>query len=142
VSQTFYALLALLSLTAGSDVSRAQNREPAMACNRSALTPAARKRHFEELTPALRARRTSSRELADGFEFEFPADPATLQLVNEWVVGELVCCHFFEIAVRLERDGGPLWLRLTGGKGVKDFITADFAGWFQSRRGASALVKR
>jgi hypothetical protein len=126
VSKTFYALLALLSLTAGSDAGRAQNREPAMACNRSALTPDARKRHFEELTPALRARRTSSRELADGFEFEFPSDPASLQLVNEWVAGERLCCPFFEIAVRLEPDGGPLWLRLTGRKGVKDFIAAEF----------------
>jgi len=77
-----------------------------MACNRSALTPEARKRHFEELTPALRARKQSSRELADGFDFEFPADPATVQLVSEWVAGERLCCPFFDIDVRLEHDGG------------------------------------
>ncbi len=139
MNKTFYALLALLSLGVGSDSSPAQTRESTLACNRLALTPEARKRLFDELTPALRARTKRARELTDGFEFEFPADPATSQLVSEWVAGERLCCPFFDIEVRSERDGGPLWLRLTGGKGVKDFITADFAGWFQRTEPAARL---
>jgi hypothetical protein len=62
------------------------------ACNRAALTAQARKRHFDELSPALRARQKSVRELHDDFEFEFPADAATFQLVLEWVTGERLCC--------------------------------------------------
>jgi hypothetical protein len=102
------------------------------ACDPSALTPQARKRHFDELAPALRARKKSIRELRDGFEFEVPSDAATLQLASEWVAGERLCCPFFDIDLHLEREGGgSLWLRLTGREGVKPFIRAELAGWFQ-----------
>jgi hypothetical protein len=40
--------------------------ESPFACDRAALTPQARKRHFDELSPALRARKKSIRELRDG----------------------------------------------------------------------------
>ena len=103
--------------------------ESPFACNRAALTAQARKRHFDELGPALRARRKNIRELRDGFEIEFPADTATFQLVSEWVAGERLCCPFFDIDLHVEREGGSLWLRLTGREGVKQFIKADFASW-------------
>jgi len=102
-----------------------------LACDRLALTPEQRKRHFNELGPALRARKTSVRELADGFEFQFPADSTTFQLLTEWVVGERVCCPFFEIALRSEPQGGPVWLRLTGKSGVKEFIETEGAAWLK-----------
>ncbi len=104
--------------------------ESPFACNRAALTPQARQRHFDELGPALRARKKRIRELRDGFEFEFPPDAATFQLVSEWVVGERLCCPFFDIDVHVEREGGSLWLRLTGREGVKQFIRSDFDRWF------------
>src|SRR5579862_8172461 len=102
------------------------------ACNRAALSAQARKRHFDELSPALRARKKSIRELRDGFEFEFPPDTATFDLVSEWVEGERLCCPFFDIDVHVEREGGSLWLRLTGREGVKQFIRSDLAAWFPS----------
>lgn len=113
---------------AGGD--RNLRHESAFACDRTALSPAARKRHFDELGPALRAAHQRIRELPDGFEFAFPADEATFRLVAEWAEGERLCCPFFDIDLRLEREGGALWLRLTGRDGVKQFIRADFKGWF------------
>jgi hypothetical protein len=101
------------------------------ACDRAALTPEARKRHFDELGPALRDRKKAIHELADGFEFEFPGDPATVRLLTEWVAGEHLCCPFFDIDVKMDREGGALRLRLTGREGVKQFVKADFAGWFR-----------
>jgi hypothetical protein len=102
------------------------------ACNRLALDPVARKRHFDQLAPALAAAERSNRELPDGFEFEFPPDAATVQRVLEFAAGERLCCPFFDIVVRMERDRGSVWLRLTGGEGVKQFIKADFARWLHS----------
>ncbi len=98
----------------------------------SALSPQARSRHFDELDPALRALKKSVRELTDGFEFEFPSGAATFQLASEWIAGERLCCPFFEIDLRIEPEGGSLWLRLTGREGVKQFIRADLALWFES----------
>jgi hypothetical protein len=106
-------------------------RESPFACDRLALDPEARKRHFEELEPSLRALKKSVRELADGYGFQFPSDPKTIAMVAEWAAGERLCCPFFDIQLRLERGGGPFWMRLTGRKGTKDFIKADAAGWIK-----------
>jgi hypothetical protein len=105
--------------------------ESPFACNRMALTPEQRKRHFEELGPQLRSLKTGVRELPDGFEFEFPADMKTYQLVAEWTAGERLCCPFFDIDLRSGREGGPVSLRLTGRDGVKQFIAADFVKWLK-----------
>jgi len=100
------------------------------ACYRQALSTAARKRHFDELSPALRALHKGIRELPDGYEFEFAPDGATFRLLSEWADGERRCCPFFDVAIRFDREGGPLWLRLTGRDGVKEFIRGEFQLWF------------
>ena len=64
----------------------------------------------------------STRELPYGYEFEFPADNKTYQLLTEWAFQERLCCPFFEIDLRFDRENGPLWLRLTGRPGTKEFI--------------------
>ena len=134
-------LLALLvSVVVGlPDSARAQGSSPdakrrsqsAFACNRLALTPEQRKRHFDDLGPKLLSLKKAIRELPNGYEFEFAADSSTVQLVAEWAVGERACCPFFDIDLRLEREGGSLWLVLTGREGVKQFIQADGAAWIR-----------
>ena len=96
------------------------------ACNAFALSPEVRKRHFEELGPALLKLKKSTRELPDGYELELPADNKTYQLLTEWAFQERLCCPFFEIALRFDRENGPLWLRLTGRPGTKEFIREEF----------------
>ena len=93
-----------------------------LACNAFALSPDIRKRHFEELGPALLKLKKSIRELPDGYELELPADNKTYQLLTEWAFQERLCCPFFDIDLRLDREGGPLWLSLTGRPGTKEFI--------------------
>jgi hypothetical protein len=119
------------SAGAQGDLPDAKRPASAFACNRLALTPEQRKRHFDELGPKLRSLKKSVRELPNGYEFEFPADPNTVQLVAEWAVGERACCPFFDIDMRLEREGGSFWLSLTGREGVKQFIQADGAAWIR-----------
>jgi hypothetical protein len=106
--------------------------ERPFACDRLALSPEARKRHFDELGPALRLMRNAVRELPDGYEIQFPSDPKTILMVAEWAAGERLCCPFFDIQLRMEPEGGPFWLRLGGRKGTKDFIKADGASWIKA----------
>jgi hypothetical protein len=96
------------------------------ACNAFALSPEVRKRHFEELEPALLKLKKSMRELPDGYELELPADNKTYQLLTEWAFQERLCCPFFDIELRFDRENGPLWLRLTGRPGTKEFIKEEF----------------
>jgi len=75
----------------------------------------------------------ASRELPDGYEFQFPSDSPTVMLIVEWAAGEHLCCPFFDIDLRQERGKGAFWLRLTGRSGVKAFIEADFSTWMGPR---------
>jgi hypothetical protein len=117
------------SAWAQGDSPNTKRPESPFACNRLALTSEQRKRHFDELGPKLVSLKKSVRELPNGYEFEFPAAASTFQLVAEWVIGERACCPFFDIDMRLEREGGSLRLSLTGREGVKQFIQADGAAW-------------
>jgi len=111
------------SIAAGETVlSQSAKPESPFACNAFALSAGVRKRHFEELGPALLKLKKSTRDLPDGFEFELPADNTTYQVLTEWAFQERLCCPFFDIDLRLDRENGPLWLRLTGRPGTKEFI--------------------
>ncbi len=108
-----------------SSLSQTEHVSP-FACNAFALSPEVRKRHFEELGPALLKLKKSMHELADGYELEFPTDNTTYQLLTEWAFQERLCCPFFDIDLRFDRENGPLWLRLTGRPGTKEFIKTEF----------------
>jgi hypothetical protein len=99
-------------------------------CDRTALTPEQRKRQ-QELGKILRSAVLGIQDLPDGFEFEFPYDPSKYQALTEFTPLERACCPFFDISIRLEREGGKLWWALTGRDGVKPFIHAEFAPWIK-----------
>src|SRR6266550_7130525 len=123
---TAIALVAPVANSATSEPSSQTEHVSPFACNGLALSPEVRKRHFEELGPALLTLKKSARELPDGYEFEFPADNKAYQLLTEWAFQERLCCPFFDIDLRFDREGGPLWLRLTGRSGTKEFIKEEF----------------
>jgi hypothetical protein len=120
-----FAAPAAASATSEPSSSQAEHVS-AFACNAFALSPEVRKRHFEEVGPALLKLKKSIRELPDGYELELPADNKTYQLLTEWAFQERLCCPFFDIALRFDREKGPLWLRLTGRPGTKEFIKEEF----------------
>ena len=124
---TAIAIVAPVAIWATSEPSSVQTEQVSrFACNAFALSAEARKRHFDELGPALLKLKKSTRELPDGYEFELPPDKGTYQLLTEWAFQERLCCPFFDIDVRFERENGPLWLRLTGRPGTKEFIKEEF----------------
>jgi hypothetical protein len=124
---TALAIVAPVAIWATSEPSPAQTEQVSrFACNAFALSPEVRKRHFDELGPALLKLKKSTRELPDGYEFELPPDNRTYQLLTEWAFQERLCCPFFDIDMRFDRENGPLWLRLTGRPGTKEFIKEEF----------------
>jgi hypothetical protein len=127
---TAIAIVAPVAIWAASEASRGTEHVSPFACNAFALSPEARKRHFEEVGPALLKLKKSTRELPDGYEFEFPPDKAAYRLLTGWIIDERLCCPFLEIDLRLNREGGPLWLRLTGRPGTKEFIKEDARRWY------------
>jgi hypothetical protein len=64
-------------------------------------------------------------ELPNGYAFRFRPGGVSLVELADWVESERRCCPFFDLAIEAEREGGPVWLKITGREGVKQFITAE-----------------
>jgi hypothetical protein len=94
-------------------------------CNTKALNPTERARH-KLLTDKFVAQRTRIVETGKGYEFQYSPSTVSLAELAEWVAAESKCCPFFGFHVDLENAGTLLCLRLTGEKGVKEFLRAEF----------------
>ena len=94
-------------------------------CNTKALNPTERVRH-KVLTDKLVAQRTQIVETEEGYEFQYSLSTVSLAELGDWVVAESKCCPFFDFHIDLENEGTLLCLRLTGEKGVKEFVRAEF----------------
>ena|SRR5947209_6799129 len=93
-------------------------------CDMNAIEPTQRKQHIATAVAVFHAVE-EVHELSNGYVFRLPND-ATVQLQTaEFIMREKVCCPFFGFSVEVEPEGGPLWLRLTGGEGIKPFIQAE-----------------
>ncbi|SRR5712692_7629210 len=98
--------------------------ESPIACNFTALSTEQRA-HRQALAQHMHAATQEICELPDGYAFRFPADPALCLRVAEFMTLERRCCPFFTFALELQHEGGPMWLRLTGRYGVKQFLQAE-----------------
>jgi hypothetical protein len=98
--------------------------EVLIACNPATLTAEQRERQ-RALIGLLRADAKEVRELEDGYAFRHSPDRAVLLAISEFVANERLCCPFFEFGVTVERDGGPVWLRITGEGEAKRVLEAE-----------------
>jgi hypothetical protein len=65
-------------------------------------------------------------ELETGYAFRFPGTDTWKAKIEEFVATERQCCSFFRIELTYEPNLGPIWLRLSGPEGTKQFIAATF----------------
>ena len=68
-------------------------------------------------------------ELEAGYAFIFPMEDALFQYLAEFITYERLCCPFFHFALEMEPGAEHVRLRLTGGEGVKDFLTIELASY-------------
>jgi hypothetical protein len=61
-------------------------------------------------------------ELPDGYAFRFPGTDEWAGKLEQFVRFERKCCRFILFELAYEQDEGPIWLRLRGGQGTKEFI--------------------
>jgi hypothetical protein len=65
---------------------------------------------------------TAREDTADVLRFSFPATALTAVMTT--IEQERECCRFLQCDVRIEPDGGPVWLSLSGPPGTRDFLLA------------------
>ncbi|HKW15336.1 MAG TPA: hypothetical protein VJS69_12685 [Candidatus Krumholzibacteria bacterium] len=113
-------LLVLLVLVVGA-VPATAGKE--YSCNMAAFS-AQDLEQYRTLSENLRASLKETKELGNGYAFKLPGD--ALVSTSQWIAYERRCCPFFDFALELPHDGGPLWVRITGEPGVKQFIATEF----------------
>ena len=99
-------------------------RESPFACDMTAIAPEQRSAHLTTIERLFRSVQ-SKRELPDGYAFELPNDSEVLVTAAAFISLERLCCPFFAFRLEIEREGGSVWLSLTGREGVKPFIMAE-----------------
>ena len=100
--------------------------EPAgFYCNAKALDRTERDR-YNQLTSKLAEARVETAELPDGYAFRLQNERVSLSDLAEWISFERKCCPFFNFEIELQRNNGPLWLKLRGADGIKPFIRSEF----------------
>ena len=96
-----------------------------LACNTKAFTAPERAEWRQRLKQVMSSV-TATHELADGYSFEINTSGASFLDVARWIALERKCCPFFVFEIGMRGENGSVWLNLRGGKGVKEFIAADF----------------
>src|SRR5262245_3490308 len=94
-------------------------------CDLSAVNAADRERLMAAVPELFRVV-DAVHELPDGYAFRFGSAPGQLLAIAEFVEHERQCCPFYAFALEVEPAGGPLWLKMTGREGVKDFLQYAF----------------
>ena len=98
--------------------------EVPLACRWSVLSAVQQERQ-RVLYRQLRANVQEVVELEDGYAFRHSSDRAVLLAVAEFVANERLCCPFFEFGITVERDGGPVGLRMRGEGEAKRLLEAE-----------------
>lgn len=101
-------------------------KESPFACDMTAIAQEQLGPHLATIEK-LFAAVESFRELSNGYAFRLRDEADTLLTVAEFVALERLCCPFFGFGVEIEREGGAIWLSLTGREGVKPFIMAEIS---------------
>ena len=97
----------------------------ALACNLYALNAMERSRYQESRGRLLAAVR-ERRELANGFAFRLDGEAVSRAVAKEWMDLERRCCPFLTLELAGSGQEADVWLRLTGGPGVKEFLAGEF----------------
>lgn len=95
--------------------------EPPIACDPTAIDEDEHDAH-ENVATALFESITDLRELSDGYAFRLPTETDIVQKAGAFVSRERLCCPFFRFNIEVTSAEGPIWLKLRGRDGVKEYV--------------------
>src|ERR1700704_931991 len=107
--------------------------ESPFACDMSAIAPEDRSAHLATIE-ALFCAVEEIRELPAGYAFRLSNESEILVTAAQFIALERLCCPFFGFGLEIEREGGAVWLSLTGREGVKPFVMAEIGEYLTQIR--------
>ena len=95
----------------------------ALACVPGAIPASERGAHFDLITHLFGNAVRERCAIQDGYAFRFEAE--ALVDVARFVSSERRCCPFLTFTPEVSPGGSPLWLRLSGPPGSREFLDAE-----------------
>lgn len=89
------------------------------------LTSPELQKRKETVIAELKKEMLEKKELPNGFAFKFKGDDQTIDKLNEFIKSERQCCDFFIFDLSVSGNKSEVWLKMTGSKEAKDFITSE-----------------
>jgi hypothetical protein len=96
---------------------------PPLACVSGAIPTGEREAHFARLQRLFGETAQERRDVPGGYAFRF--DAASFDDIARFVQWERLCCPFLTFSLDGSSEAGPLWLRLTGPDGTREFLDAE-----------------
>jgi hypothetical protein len=97
-----------------------------LACVPGAIPAPDRAAHFALATRLLTIDVRERLVLADGVDgYAYRFDAGAFDDLARWITNERRCCPFLTFALALSPDAGPVWLRLSGPAGTREFLDAE-----------------
>jgi hypothetical protein len=93
-------------------------------CDLTVLTKEEREQ-FSSVTDSLFAVVQETRELENGFAFRFLNQSGQLVQIAQFIERESQCCPFLKFDLEVEHSSGPIWLKINGEPGTKEFLRAE-----------------
>lgn len=116
------------------------NEIPPLACDLTAIPADVREEHVIT-APQLFALAQEVQELPDGFAIRFVNEPGRFMAIARFIENERLCCPFFKFGLEVEPNSGPLWLRLTGGEGVKEILQTTLFESIEDKTALKQLIQ-
>ncbi len=116
------------------------NGTPSLACDLTAIPASVREEHI--LTaPQLFSAAQEVLELPNGFAIRFLNEHGRFMAIAKFIENERLCCPFFSFGLEVEPNNGPLWLRLTGGEGVKEILQTTLFESIEDKAALKQLIQ-
>ena len=116
------------------------NENQSLACDLTAIPASVRAEHVVT-APQLFALAQEVQELPDGFAIRFLNEPGSFMAIAKFIENERLCCPFFDFGLEVEPNSGPLWLRLTGGEGVKEILQTTLFDSIEDKTALKQLIQ-
>ncbi len=97
------------------------NPAQSLVCDLTAIPADVREEHIVA-APQLFASAQEAQELDNGYAIRFLNEPNKFMSIAKFIEKERLCCPFFNFGLEIEANNGPIWLKLTGGEGVKEML--------------------
>lgn len=116
------------------------NNEQSLACDLTAIPADVREDHIVT-APQLFATAQEVQELDNGYAIRFLNEPNKFMSIAKFIENERLCCPFFNFGLEIESNNGPLWLKLTGGEGVKDILQTTLFDSIEDKEKLKQLIQ-